>query len=68
MWGTFISFVCSFILFYNSNIAQIIVLEDIAALKRAFKNCQLSLICWLVVAGAWIFTDLSQDNRDRVYG
>ena len=49
----FISLVYSVRSFYNNNIAEIIVFGRYGALKKAFKNYQLSLICRLVVAGYW---------------
>ena len=45
--------ILSFIILDNNSIAQIIVLEDMAALRRAYKNYQLVLICRLAVAGYW---------------
>ena len=42
-------FTCFFL--KNNNRAPIIVLEDLAALRRVYKNYQLLLIYWL--AGYW---------------
>ena len=38
---------------YQTHSSNKLFLEDMAALKRAFKNYQLLLICWLAVAGYW---------------